>query len=80
MAKSVNNDVIDAALDYVKPNCTRITLCSSEPKTFAEANSTFALADVTVDATELTNAHGDMAVQKLTYTNKMSYDRNTRRS
>ena len=66
MAKSVNDDVIDAALNYVKTNCTRLTLCSSEPTTFAEANSTFALADVTVDATDFTIAAGDVSGRKLT--------------
>ena len=73
MAKSVHNDVIDAALDYVKTNCTRITLCSSEPTTFAEANSTFALADVTVDATDFTIAAGDVSGRKLTVAEQLSF-------
>jgi len=73
MAKSVHNDVIDAALDYVKTNCTRLTLCSAEPKTFAEANSTFALADVTVDATDFTIGDGDVSGRKLTIAEQLSF-------
>lgn len=66
MGKSVHNDVLDGALDILKNNCTRITLCSQEPTTYAEANSTYALADVTVDSADFTNANGNTSGRMLT--------------
>lgn len=66
MGKSTHNDVFDAAHNYVKDNCTKITLCSQEPTTFAEANATYALADVTVDSSDFTIADGDVSGRKLT--------------
>ena len=55
MGKSVHNDVLDAALNYIKNNCDLMTVCSAEPTTAAEAISTYALADVGLD-------DGDFAV------------------
>lgn len=66
MAKSVHDDVLDGALNTIKNNCTRVTLCSQQPTTFTEANATYALADVTVDNTDFTNANGDTSGRKLT--------------
>ena len=66
MAKSVHNDVLDAALNAIKNNCTRITLCSQEPTTYAEGNATYALADVTVDSTDFTVGDGDTSGRKAT--------------
>jgi hypothetical protein len=43
MAKSLHNDVLDAALNIIKNNCTRVTLCSQEPTTYNEANATYVL-------------------------------------
>lgn len=70
MGKSVHNDVLDAALNLIKNNCTRITLCSAEPTTFAEANATYALADVTVAGTDFTVADGDTSGRKITFGGK----------
>lgn len=66
MAKSVHNDVLDGALNIIKNNCTRITVCTTEPTTYTQANSTNALADVTVDSADFTNADGDTSGRKLT--------------
>ena len=66
MGKSVHDDVLDGALNIIKNNCTRITLCSAEPTTYAEANATYALADVTVDSSDFTNANGDTNGRKTT--------------
>ncbi len=52
--------------DYIIANATRMTVCSTQPTTFAEANSTFALADVTVDASDFTKANGDVSGRKVT--------------
>ena len=66
MAKSAHDDMLDGSLNIIKNNCTRITLCSQQPTTYAEANATYALADVTVDSTDFTNANGDTNGRKLT--------------
>lgn len=66
MAKSVHDDVLDGALNIIKNNCTRLTVCSSQPTTYTEGNATFALADVTVDSTDFTVANGDTNGRKIT--------------
>lgn len=66
MAKSVHNDVLDGALNIVKNNATRMTVCSDEPTTYAEGNATYALADVTVASGDFTNADGDTSGRKCT--------------
>ena len=66
MAKSLSDDVLDGALNIIKNNCTRITLCSAQPTTYTEGNATYALADVTVDSSDFTNANGDTSGRKLT--------------
>lgn len=70
MGKSVHDDVLDAMLDNIADNCTRVVVCSTEPTTYAEANATYALADVTVTAGDgngdFTIANGDTSGRKLT--------------
>jgi hypothetical protein len=66
MAKSVHDDVLDGALNIIKNNCTRMTLCSAQPTTFTEANATFALADVTMASGDFTIANGDTSGRKIT--------------
>jgi hypothetical protein len=65
MAKSVHNDVLDAALNYIKTNCTRMVACSAEPTTYTAANVTYALADVTMASGDFTVAD-DTSGRKLT--------------
>lgn len=66
MAKAVLDAVLDAALNEIKNNCTRMTLCSAQPTTFAEANATYALADVTMASGDFTIANGDTSGRKVT--------------
>lgn len=66
MGKLVHDDVLDGAWNIIKNNCTRITVCSTQPTTYAEANATYALADVTVDSADFTNADGDTSGRKCT--------------
>jgi hypothetical protein len=66
MAKSVHDDVLDGALNIIKNNCTRMTLCSAQPTTYTEGNATFALADVTMASGDFTAANGDTNGRKLT--------------
>lgn len=71
MAKSVHNDVLDAALNEIATS-TRMTVCSAEPTTYAEANATYALADVTMAGGDFTNADGDTSGRKVTVGAKSS--------
>jgi hypothetical protein len=66
MAKSVHNDVLDAALNHIKTNATQVVLCSGEPASFAGI-AAVALADVAVDSSDWTGpADGDTSGRKLT--------------
>ena len=40
MAKWVNSAVLDAALQYLEDNSDRISVCSTQPSTYAEATTT----------------------------------------
>jgi len=44
MAKSCNSAVLDAALQYLEDNVDRISVCSTQPTTYAEAITTYKLA------------------------------------
>lgn len=68
MAKSVHNDVLDAALDEIA-TATRMVVCSGEPANFAGI-AAVALADVTLTAGDgngdYTIADGDTSGRKVT--------------
>lgn len=66
MAKIVHDDVLDGALNIIKNNCTRMTVCSTQPTTYTEGNATYALADVTMASGDFTIANGDTSGRKLT--------------
>lgn len=66
MAKFVPDSTLDGFLDTIINNCTRVTICSTQPTTYAEANATYALADVTVDSSDFSKANGDTSGRKLT--------------
>lgn len=66
MAKSVNDEVLDGALNVIKNNVTRMVLCNAEPTTYAQGNATYALADVTMASGDFTIANGDTSGRKLT--------------
>lgn len=72
MPKTVHNDVLDGALNIIKNNCTSEVLCSQEPTSYAEASSTYALADVTVDSSDFTAGDGDTSGRKLTVAQQAS--------
>lgn len=58
--------MIDGSLNILRNNVTRITVCTTEPTTYTEANATNALADVTVDSSDFTLANGDTSGRKVT--------------
>lgn len=67
MGKAMNDTFADTALDWIKNNCDLITACSAQPATYAEASSTYKLADVSVDSGDFTGpTDGDVSGRKLT--------------
>lgn len=66
MAKFAHDDVMDAALNVLKNNATRMVACSAQPTTYTEGNATYALADVTMASGDFTLADGDSSGRKVT--------------
>lgn len=65
MAKTVHNDVLDAALNVLKTEATQLCVCSTQPTTYAEATSTYMLAIHTVATGDFTIAD-DTSGRKVT--------------
>lgn len=74
MAKNVHNDVLDAALNYVKNNANRLVVLTSEPtgaSAYANAqtnydSSGYRLAEATISASDFTGpADGDTSGRKI---------------
>jgi len=68
VAKSVHDNVLDAALNYIANNGDVIYVCSAEPTTLTEATTTYALADIpSLTSSDYTGpANGDSSGRKLT--------------
>lgn len=66
--------MLDAALDYIKNNCTAMTACSAQPTTYEEATSTYALADVVMSDADFTHGAGDTSGRKTTVSSKNTVD------
>ena len=64
MAKAAPDAMIDASLDYAAGS-TKLVVCSAQPTTYAEANATYALADVVIDSGDFTKAD-DTSGRKVT--------------
>ena len=65
MAKTMHNDVYDAALNYIKNNCDVIYACSAAPTNFTEASATYALADHVMASGDFTVGDGDTNGRKV---------------
>lgn len=65
MAKAIPDAILDKTLDEIA-TATKQVLCSAQPTTYAEANSTYALADIVIDGTDFTKANGDTNGRKVT--------------
>jgi hypothetical protein len=62
----VHDDVLDAALNYIKNNATRLSVCSTEPTTYAQATSTYMLAMKTISSTDFGSpANGSVSGRKI---------------
>jgi hypothetical protein len=78
MAKSCNSAILDAALNYIKTNGTRLCICSSQPTTYTEATSTYKLADLSITSTAYTGpAAGAVSGRKITMNQQLSIDVDT---
>ncbi len=71
MAKATPDAVLDKPLDEISTS-TRQIACSAQPTTFTEANSTYALADVTLSGGDFDKANGDTSGRKVTIAAKSS--------
>jgi ribosomal protein L30E len=66
MSLFCHDDVLDAALNYIKSNASRICVCSAQPTTYTEAITTYKLADINISAANFTGpANGDVSGRKL---------------
>ena len=65
MAKAIPDAILDKTLDEIA-TATKQVLCSAQPTTYTEANSTYALADVVIDGSDFTKANGDTSGRKVT--------------
>ena len=72
MAKKVDNSVLDAALNEIKTNCTRMVVCSAEPANYTAANTGGAnnLGDVTMINGDFTVSDGDTSGRKVAVASK----------
>ena len=67
MAKSIHDDVLDAALDVLEGDGDEIDVCSAQPTTYAEAHTTYMLAQHTLTTADSVIANGDSSGRKLTW-------------
>ena len=62
--------VLDASLAFLADNCDRVDICTTEPTTYAEATTTFTVANYTLTlgagGGDWTIANGDTSGRKLT--------------
>ena len=70
MAKLVHDDVLDAALNFIKNNANEMTVCSGEPATYADAHTTLKLADVVMASGDFTVGEGDASGRKVAVAQK----------
>jgi len=71
MAKSINDTVLDAALDVIA-TASELTVCSAQPTTYTEAHTTYKLADVVLTPGDgngdFTISNGDASGRKVRIT------------
>jgi hypothetical protein len=77
MAKWCSDTYLDVFLQGID-DCTLLTVCSAQPTTYAEASSTYKLADVVMTAGagngDYTLANGDASGRKLTVLQQTNMD------
>lgn len=66
MAKTVHNDILDAALNLLKNQVTHITCCSALPASYASAVGGDKLAWTTISAADFTGPEDGTSGRKIT--------------
>lgn len=66
MAKTVDTNTQDAALNDIKTNANLLVVLSAQATTYAEGFTTFKLASVAVASADFTLAAGDVSGRKVT--------------
>jgi urease beta subunit len=66
MAKSAIPDMLDAALSFIRTNATKMVACTGQPLTFADANTTMKLAEITMAPADFTLANGVTSGRRVT--------------
>jgi len=56
----------DKLLDAIRQECNRMVLCSATPTNYTEANSTYALASVTMTPSDFTLGNGAVSGRRVT--------------
>ena len=75
MGKAIHNDVLDAALNLIKNNANRISVCNAEPTTITQLTTTFMLAIKNITSSDFTGpTAGDVSGRKLTSNQHTSVD------
>ena len=64
MAKFAVDAVLDGSLDVIA-TATKLVVCSAQPTTYTEANATYGLADIVIDAGDYTKANGETSGRKI---------------
>lgn len=70
MAKFTHDDILDAPANAIAAAVTKEVVCSAQPTTYAEANSTYKLAEVSFGSGDVTKANGDSSGRKAVYAAK----------
>lgn len=66
MASWMHNNIPDVALNYIITNASKVTLCSAQPATYAEAITTYKMAEVVIDSSDWTGPiDGDVSGRKI---------------
>lgn len=66
MAKYLPDAIIDGMLGYIRARITGMSVCSTQPTTFTEAYTTYALAKQgSLTSTDLTLGNGDTSGRKI---------------
>ena len=64
MSRFASDATLDKILDYIAES-TVLTLCHTQPTTYAQASVSYRLASVTVDSGDFSKANGDTSGRKL---------------
>lgn len=66
MGRSLHNNVLDAALEYIKDNGDKLCVCNAEPTTYLEATDSFMLMETALAAGDYTIEDGSVDGRRLT--------------